>query len=286
MSGQSILDPVSFKAQTREQWDKAADGWFAQRMQIRAWLREPTRAMLDLAEVRRGASVLDVAAGAGDQTLDIAERVGPEGYVLATDISAKILHLAQKNARQSGFTNVNVQVADGERLDVPCIFDAAICRLGLMFYPDPLAGLRAMLRALRPGGRVCALVFSEPAQNPCITILMATALKHAGINPQDPYQAGGLLSLGRAGRLQSLFEQAGFVGVQTMKIAAPMRLPTVHHYLDFVRTSAGPILQLLASLDDRAKAVVWADMAEQLRQFDTTEGWVGPNELLLSVGRC
>ncbi len=285
MSSPSILDPVSFKAQTREQWDKAADGWFAQRMQIRAWLREPTRAMLDLAEVGRGASVLDVAAGAGDQTLDIAERVGSEGYVLATDISAKILHLAEKNARQAGFANVHVQEADGERLDVPCIFDAAICRLGLMFYPDPLAGLQAMWRALKPGGRACALVFSEAAQNPCISILMATASKHAGIEPCGADRPGGFLSLGRTGRMQSLFEGAGFVGVQTMRSAAPMRLPTVDHYLDFVRTSAGPILQLLAPLDDRAKEEVWADMAGQLRQFDTTEGWVGPNELLLSVGR-
>ena len=134
--------------------------------------------------------MLDVAAGAGDQTLDIAERVGPEGIVLATDISAKILNLAEGNARQAGFANVSVQVADGERLDVPCIFDAAICRLGLMFYPDPLAGLRAILRALKPGGRACALVFSETAHNPCIAILMATALKHAGIGLGDPYQAG------------------------------------------------------------------------------------------------
>ena len=64
-----------------------------------------------------------------------------------------------------------------------------------------------------------------------------------------------------------------------------MQLPTVNHYLDFVRTSAGPILQLLAPLHARAKEAVWADMTEQLRQFDTTEGWVRPNELLLSVGR-
>jgi ubiquinone/menaquinone biosynthesis C-methylase UbiE len=97
--------------------------------------------MLQMAEVGSGMRVLDIAAGAGDQTLDIAQRVGPTGYVLATDLSPAILEFAMGNARRAGFGNVETQVADGENLRVAeASFDAAICRLGLMFFPDPARG--------------------------------------------------------------------------------------------------------------------------------------------------
>ena len=220
------FDPDLLKARTREQWDQAAEGWYDKRDQIRAWLREPTQAMLDLAAITPGASVLDVAAGAGDQTLDIAERVGPAGTVLATDISASILQFARENARRAGYRNIDVHLADGERLGVPRIFDAAICRLGLMFYPDPLAGLREIFDALKPGGRACTLVFSEAARNPCIMTTMATALKHTGQKRSDPNTPGGLFSLGRPGVIESLFERAGFNQVRTITLPAPMTLPS------------------------------------------------------------
>jgi SAM-dependent methyltransferase len=136
------LDPEKFKAATREQWDSHAKGWNDKSAQIRDWLCESTDAMLEMAEVRPGARVLDVAAGAGDQTLDIAKRVGPAGHVLATDLSPAILAFAKDNARRAGYGQVETLVVDGENLNVAeASFDAAICRLGLMFFPDPGKGL-------------------------------------------------------------------------------------------------------------------------------------------------
>ena len=100
------------------------------------------------------------------------------GDVLATDLSPAIVALARDNAARAGFEHVETRVADGEDLGVPeASFDAALCRLGLMFFPNPLQGLREMHRALRPGGGACTMVFSRPEQNPCVTILMSTALK-------------------------------------------------------------------------------------------------------------
>ncbi|MEP7183001.1 MAG: class I SAM-dependent methyltransferase [Betaproteobacteria bacterium] len=282
----SIGDPQAFKALTREQWDNAAAGWDAHAPQIRAWLSLATDAMLGMASVERGSRVLDVAAGAGDQTLDIAERVGPEGYVLATDLSPAILALAQENAARAGYTNVSTQVADGECLGVEgSSFDAAVCRLGLMFLPDPLRGLREMHRALRPGGGVCTMVFSRPERNPCITILMSSALKHAGLPARDPYLAGGLLSLGKPGLTDELFKEAGLSDVATTTIDAPFRLQSVEHYLDFIRSSASPIQQILRRLDKAAADAAWAEIAERLSEFGTYDGWEGPNELLLTAGR-
>lgn len=155
-----------FKATTREQWDKHAKGWNDHSAQIADWLRELTDAMLSMADVAPGARVLDVAAGAGDQTLDIAKRVGPTGSVLATDLSPAILEYAKEKARRVGHGNVDMQTADGEDLKVvEASFDVAICRLGLMFLPDPGKGLREMFRALKPGGRACTMVFSTPEEN-------------------------------------------------------------------------------------------------------------------------
>lgn len=282
----AAFDADKFKAATREQWDRHAQGWNDKSASIRQWLRESTDAMIEMAGIRTGARVLDVAAGAGDQTLDIAERVGPSGRVLATDLSPVILALAGENARHAGYANVETLVADGENLESPeAAFDAAVCRLGLMFFPDPGKGLRAMFRALEPGGTACTMVFSTPDKNPCVAILVSTALKHAGLPPRDPYQPGGLLSLGKPGLIDELFRQAGFSRVATTKIAAPFRLPSVKDYLDFVRTSASPIIQILSRLDDEARAAAWAEIEDRLSAFNTRGGWDGPNELLLTVGR-
>lgn len=286
MSAVLAPDPQTFKAAMRAQWNQSAAGWNAHTPQIRDWLRPATEAMLDMAGIAPGMQVLDVAAGAGDQTLDLARRVGLQGHVLATDLSPAILALAQENARRAKLPQVSTLAADGEDLPLePGRFDAAVSRLGLMFLPDPLQGLRELHRVLRPGAGLCTVVFSRPEKNPCLGILMSTALRHAGLPPRDPYQPGTLMSLGRPGLADELFRQAGFRDVASTTLAAPFHLPSVQHYLAFIRSSASPIQQILGKLDDAAAQAAWNEMEERLGQFSTATGWVGPNELLLTVGR-
>lgn len=286
MNAAAPFDAEKFKAATREIWNQHARGWNDKSALIRDWLHEPTTAMIKMADIRPGMRVLDIAAGAGDQTLDLAKRVGPEGHVLATDLSPVILEFAKSRAQRAGYNYVETQVADGESLGgVDASFDAVVCRLGLMFYPNPGKGTREMFRVLKPGGRACTMVFSSPDQNPCIAILVSTALKHAGLPPPDPYQPGGLLSLGKPGLIDALFRNAGFSHVATTRIAAPFRLPSVKDYLDFIRTSASPIVALLSRLDDGARAAAWAEIEDKLTVFNTAGGWEGPNELLLTAGK-
>ena len=274
------------KDSVQQQWNRMAQGWSDSSAVIRPWLRGATQAMLTMAGVQPGAHVLDVAAGAGDQTLDIAERVGPDGYVLATDLSPDILRYAERNVAHAGHRNVETKVSDFERLAVEdACFDAVVCRLGLMLSRNPLQGLREMRRPLKPGGGLCTMVFSTPQSNPCVTALMATAIKHAGLPPPDPYQPGGLLSLGKMGLIDELFDKAGFREVATTKMTAPFRMPTARAYLDFVKTSAGPIVAIIERLDPARRDAAWAEMEERLRQFETASGWVGPNELLLTAAR-
>ncbi len=142
------FDAAKYKQATREQWQAAAGAWNAWGPFLRQWLGEPTEAMLEMAGIDRGSRVLDVAAGAGDQTLLAAEHVGPDGHVLATDISPAILELAAKNARDAGYANVETKVLDGENLDVPeGSFDAVISRVGLIYFPDQQAALRSIRRS-------------------------------------------------------------------------------------------------------------------------------------------
>jgi hypothetical protein len=142
-----------------------------------------------------------------------------------------------------------------------------------------------MHRALRPGGGVCTVVFSGPEKNPCLTILMSTALKRAGLPARDPFLPGGLLSLGQPGRIDALFRSAGFQDVATTAVDAVFRLPSVDHYLAFVRSSASPILQILGRLDAASAEAAWDEMRDRLQAFTTQAGWEGPNELLLTAGR-
>ncbi len=282
----AAFEPHGFTRTVRDQWEQAAQGWNDHAPAIRAWLRDATSAMLEMARIKPRSRVLDVAAGTGDQTLDIADRVGPEGFVLATDLSAAMLAFVKHHARRAGYANVATRVADGQSLDVGAAsFDAAVCRLGLMLFPDPLSGLREMYRALKPGGGVCTMVFSRPETNPCIAILMSTALKHAGLPPRDPYQPGGLLSLGKPGLIDELFQHAGFKDIATTKIDAPFSLVSTRDYLNFVRASASPIQQILSKLDAVAAQAAWAEIEQRLGVFQTSAGWKGPNELLLTAAR-
>ncbi len=268
-------------------WDHAAEGWNRHSALVNTWLHLITSAMLDSALIDKGSRVLDVAAGAGGQTLDIARRVGGRGSVLATDISARILALAADNARAAGFDNVTTRVADAQALGLHGSgFDAAVCRLGLMFCMQPGVALRQIAGALRPGGRLSAVVFSQPQANPCVAILMSTARRHAGLGPASPFEPGSLLSLGKPGLLAALLADAGFDDIHVEPMEAPMSLPSVQHYLDFIRSSGSPIMQLLAPLSVPEQASAWDDMAVQLAQFTVAQGWRGPNELLLCSARA
>ena len=278
-------------------WDRAAEGWNSNAALIRVWLADATVAMMDSAGIGRGSRVLDIAAGAGDQTLDIARRVGAKGYVLATDISPRIVALAQANAHDAGMTQIETRVADAQTLGAtlgatPVVarsqttanFDAAVCRLGLMFCTRPLDALVGARKVLRPGGRLAALVFSQPQHNPCLAIMMSTALRAAGLPPGSPFAPGTLMSLGEPGLLSNLLNEAGFTDISVKPFAAPFFAPTVRHYVDFVRTSGSPIMEILTPLAPKAQDSVWRDIETQLDVFTTSTGWQGPNELLLCVG--
>lgn len=218
------FDPIKYKESTRAQWQNAAEAWHRWGPALERWLGPATEEMLRLSDVRPGSRVLDVAAGAGGQTLAAARIVGAQGHVLATDIASSILAFAAADARRAGLTNVETRVLDGEALDVePGTFDAVISRVGLIYFPDQQAALRGMHRALKPGGRVAAIVYSTADRNGFFSIPVSIIRRRAQLAPPLPGQPGPF-SLGAPGVLEEAFRQAGFRDIEVKVVPAPLNL--------------------------------------------------------------
>ena len=198
------FDPVQYKTTTRQQWEDAAEAWDRWGPVLEGWLGDATEQMLDRAGVQSGSQVLDVAAGAGGQSLAAARRAGPSGRVVATDISPAILTYAAKSAAEAGLTNVETVEADGEDLDglAPGTFDAVISRVGLIYFPDQQRALAGMRRALRDGGRIAAIVYSTPDRNEFFSVPVSIIRNRAQLPPPQPGQPGPF-SLGGPGVLES-----------------------------------------------------------------------------------
>lgn len=240
--------------------------------------------MLDAAAVRDGSRVLDIAAGAGGQTLAAARRVGPDGRVLATDIAPTILTFAAKAATDAGLTNVDTLTVDSERLDVDeGSFDAVICRVGLIYFPDQLRALAGMRRALRPGGRIAAIVYSTPERNEFFSIPVAIIRRRAQLAPPAPGQPGPF-SLGAPGVVERRLSEAGFTDVSVSAVAAPLPLPSARDCVRFERESFGALHQMLAGLNTAEQDHAWAEIEQALHRFQTPTGFRGPCELLVAAG--
>jgi SAM-dependent methyltransferase len=285
MTTQTSFDPIAYKRTTRDQWETAAEAWHRWGPTLRTWLGPATERLLDLARVTSGCRVLDVAAGAGDQTLQAAARVGPGGSVLATDISPAILAFAAEEAKRAGHANVSVRPMDGENLDLSdASFDAVISRVGLIYFPDPQKALSEMRRVLVPGGRVAAIVYATADTNGFFSVPVSIVRRHAKLGPPLAGQPGPF-SLGGAGALEQVFVRAGFRDVKVEAIAAPLRMKSAAECLRFEKESFGALHQMLSSLDPAERDAAWAEVGAALRAFeDGQAGFTGPCELVLAVG--
>jgi SAM-dependent methyltransferase len=276
------FDPARYKSTTRAQWEPAAEAWDRWDPTLNDWLGEATELMLDLAGVAPGGTVLDVAAGAGGQTLAAARRVGAAGRVLATDISPAILEYAQSRATAAGLGNVATREMDGEHLAVdPGRYDSVISRLGLIYFPDQAGALAGIREALRPGGRFGAIVYGPAELNGFFSVPVSIIRKRAELPPPAPGQPGPF-SLGGAGVLAATLTAAGLVDVVVEELDAPLRVGSAAECLQFEQESFGALHQMLAGLDADARQAVWAEVGEALAGFDGPDGFVAPCQLLIA----
>jgi len=260
---------------------EAASNWQQGAAAREQALGPATRRVLALAGVGPGMRVLDIAAGTGEQSFPASRLVGPSGHILATDISASMLAIAAAQARALGLANIETRVADAQQLDVPDgAFDAAISRFGLMFMPDLQGVLARIIRALRPGGRFAAMVWSTPGRNPLFALPLAIARSRAVAAPPTP----DLFGLGDPQRLRESFERAGFAAVAVEAVALEFRSPSIAAFVEGRQGAVGPLANLLAATDDEGRERLCDEVAAALQPFEGPDGLVAPGEALIALG--
>ncbi len=285
MDDRPTFDAAKFKTTTRAQWQAAADAWHQWGPFLGQWLGAATEQMFDLAHIETGSRVLDVAAGAGEQSIAAARRVGAGGQVLATDIAPALLDYALADARAAGLSNVEARELDGEALgELPASsFDAAISRVGLIYFPDQQRALAGIRRVLKPGGRFAAIVYSTPEKNQFFSIPVGIIRRRAKLPPPQPGQPGPF-SLGGDGVLAAAYERAGLRGIEVRKVDSPVRLPSAAECVRFERESFGALHQMMSTLSDAERDETWDEIERELRQFETASGFVGPCEMIVGAG--
>ncbi|MCB0367535.1 MAG: class I SAM-dependent methyltransferase [Bdellovibrionales bacterium] len=285
MSTPNTFNPQAFKTTTRTQWNSAAEAWHRWGPLLSRWLGPATQTMFDLCDLNEGKRVLDVAAGAGEQSVAAAKRVGSEGYVLATDLSPKILKFAKSSARLEGLNNLDVMEMDGEHLAEleTELFDAVISRVGLIYFPDQQKALQGMRKQLKEGGKIGAVVYSTAEKNGFFSLPVSIIRKRANLPAPLPGQPGPF-SLGNKEVLKKAFVDAGFKDVKVVAIDAPVRLSSAAECLQFEQESFGALHQMLSSASDVEKDDIWQEIEDQLRQFEQGGRFEGPCEVLVAVG--
>ncbi|WP_299880632.1 class I SAM-dependent methyltransferase [uncultured Cocleimonas sp.] len=280
------FDANQYKQTTREQWNSAAEAWHRWNPLLSRWLGPATESMLDLCDVTSGSWVLDVAAGAGEQSVSAARRVGESGHVLATDISPEILKYVDISTKLAGVNHlVDTYAMDGEELHQLEVdpFDVVISRVGLIYFPDQQKALAGMKHQLRDGGKVGAMVYSTAETNPFFSIPVSIIRRRAKLPPPLPGQPGPF-SLGGEGVLEKTFADAGFKNIQIETINAPVRVASAAECLQFEQESFGALHQMLSGLSDSEQDEAWHEIEEALGQFESNGQFEGPCEMLVAVG--
>ncbi|MDH5708923.1 MAG: methyltransferase domain-containing protein [Hylemonella sp.] len=271
------------KNDARKQWEGAAPGWAKWEATVASWVEPATTAMLTLADIGSGARVLDLASGAGSQTLSAARRVGAQGHVVASDISDTMLQHVRDNARAAGLDNVSTLTGAAEDLDLGGqAFDAVICRLGLMLFAEPDKALAAARAALRPGGKIAVVVFTTPAGNAFMAKPMQILLRHAGKTP-PPAGKPGIFSLGAPGVLERLFTESGYADVEQRTMTVPLRMASAAQALEMMREAFGAYRAVVSDQPKSVQTAAWAEVEQMLKGMESATGFEASAELLVAA---
>ena len=168
----STFDPDSFKMAQREGWDSVAAGWKEWWVPIEKGAQKLSQRLIELAEIKPGQRVLDIATGIGEPSITAAKVVGNGGHVLATDISRQMLANAKKRATSLRLQDIiEFRETDAENLDLAnSSFDAALCRWGLMLFPNLDTAVGKIFSSLVSGGRFVAAVWADATKVPVISL--------------------------------------------------------------------------------------------------------------------
>lgn len=256
-------------------WDRAVEHY---ETYWRRQLRPAHEAVLAAADLHPGEHVLDVACGTGMVTLPAAQRVGPSGRVVATDISRRMIECTAKRAAEAGLTNIDVHRADGEHLGLNERFDAALCSLGLMYVPAPAVALTQMAESLRPGGRVVAAVWGERRRCGWATLFpIVDARVASDVCPL-------FFGLGAPGALAAAATTAGLIDIAEQRLATELVYDDAESALG-AAFLGGPVALAYAHFDDATKTSAHAEYLDSIEPFRDGAGYRVPGEFVVVGGR-
>ena len=254
-------------------WDKAArvyEGYWAHA------LAPAQRRAMELAALQPGERVLDIASGTGIIAFQAAERVGASGTVMATDISDEMVKGLRATVLARGITNVHADRMDAQQLALPDgTYDAAICALGLMYVPDPLAALREMHRALKPGGRAIVAVWGR--RDRCGWAEIFPIVDRRVESEVCPM----FFQLGGPGALRYTMELGGFADIRDERIDAPISYANADDAVG-AAFAGGPVALAYAHFDAATRESAHGEYLDSIAAFRQGDGYRIPGEFVVA----
>jgi ubiquinone/menaquinone biosynthesis C-methylase UbiE len=274
------------KETTITEWRESARYWIKHSATIRTMYAPITRKLIEQAGIQEGQSVLDVAAGVGEPSLTIARAVGPTGVVTCTDVVGEMVEAAEGEANRQDLKNVQFRRCSADALPFPDnSFDAVVSRLGAMFFPDPLAAMREMLRVTKPGGVLALVVWHKSQLNPFCYLVSGVLDQHISAAPGDP-DAPNAFRFAEPGKLAHVLVEAGAAEVSESEIAFDIEAPISVGEFWSMRSQTSDTLRVkLEKLPEDEQAQIGREVQQVLAEFFPNHQMKIPALMILVVAR-
>jgi ubiquinone/menaquinone biosynthesis C-methylase UbiE len=271
---------------TLQVWRQTARFWSKHSDTITRMFAPLTEALIQDAGIGAGQHVLDVAGGAGEPSLTIAERVGPTGAVTCTDAVAEMVAAAESEAQRRGLTNTVFRQCVADSLPFESnSFDAVVCRLGVMFFPDPLAALREMLRVTRPGGSLALAVWHKDELNPFTYVVTDVLSRYVESPPADP-DAPNAFRFAESGKLASILKLAGAGDVHEREFRFQIEAPiSPSEYWDLRAETSDKLREKLTKLAADQVLQVKQEVEEAVSEFFPNGQMSFPAQMIILTGK-
>jgi len=272
----------------RQDWESVATGW-------QKWFRTFERGaykmsdrLIEMAKIKPGSKVLDIATGIGELAITVAKCVGTSGHVLATDISSQMLSIARNRTIAEHLEGIiDFKEGDAATIDLPELsFDSALCRLGLMFLDDLESGLVNINKSLVNGGRFAASVWATSEKVPQLALAMNTVRKELNISSPPPLETYGPFSLADENILKKSLVRCGFKVIEIERINIAFEFDSAVEYTNFTKDIAAPVLKMLNDQTIDRKEKIWEAVTEEATKYvkNNAGSVVLDNEAICIVG--